>query len=312
MKTALGIIVVIVLALGVWLSLHLGQTAPTSLGSSMGVVSYSCDAGKTISAEYFKGVDTPGTSSQPPIPGGAVKLALSDGRNLTLKQTISADGARYSDGDPQKELGQSGAESFVFWSKGNGALVLENNEAKSYIGCISVVKDPGSLSQVYSSGAQGFSIRYPAGYTLDEGYNYLLSGTAATPSRISGVKFTIDPAIATGTNLASDSYASVEQIPQAGTCSADKFLDLANGGKAQDIQDGDTQYSFASTSDAAAGNRYEEAVYALPGTNPCIAVRYFLHYGAIGNYPQGAVDEFDRSALVRQFDSIRRTLTVSQ
>lgn len=310
MKTTLGIIVVIIIALGVWLSLRLGQTAPTSLGASQGLVSYSCDAGKTIGAEYFKGTDVPGTNGQPPVPGGAVKLTLSDGRTLTLKQTLSADGTRYSDGDPQKQQGEAGAESFVFWSKGNGALVLENNEQKSYIGCISVVKDPGTLSQVYSSGAQGFSIRYPAGYTLDGNYSYQVPGSGSTT--VVGAKFTIDSAIASGTNLSPDSYVSVEER-QASVCTAGLFNNIApNAATGTTIEDNGTTYSFASTSDAAAGNRYEEAIYALPGTSPCIAVHYFLHYGAIGNYPAGAVDEFDRSALVRQFDSIRRTLTVNQ
>jgi membrane-bound inhibitor of C-type lysozyme len=309
MKTTLGIIVVLVLALGVWLSLRLGQTAPTSLGAPVASANYSCDAGKTISAQYFQGTDKPGQNGGPPQPGGAVKVALSDGRNLTLKQTISADGTRYSDGDPQAQQGQAGAESFVFWSKGNTALVLENNEEKSYLGCIKVADDPGSLSQVYSSGAQGFSIRYPAGYTLDDTYTYTGLGPVQT---IKGTKFTIDPAIATGTNLSEDSYVSVEEIAGVNQCTADKFLDLSNGGTAVDLKDGGTDYSFASTTGAGAGNRYEESVYAIPGTQPCVAVRYFVHYGVLENYPAGKVSAFDRQALLGQFDKIRRTLTLAQ
>jgi hypothetical protein len=205
--------------------------------------------------------------------------------------------------------GQSGAESFVFWSKGNGALVLENNEEKSYIGCVQVAKDPGNLPQVYSSGAQGLSVRYPAGYSVDENYNYQELGPG---KNIVGTKFTIDPALAEGTNLSDDSYLSVEEIGQAGTCSADKFVDLGVGGAATSLTDGDTEYSFASTTGAGAGNRYEEWVYALPGTNPCVAVRYFVHYGVLQNYPEGAVREFDHQALVAQFDAIRHTLTIAQ
>jgi membrane-bound inhibitor of C-type lysozyme len=308
MKTTLGIIVVLVLALGVWLSLRLGQTAPTSLGSSMGLVSYSCDEGKTISAEYFKGADIPGTASQPPVPGGAVKLALSDGRNLTLKQTVSADGTRYSDGDPQAQQGQAGAESFVFWSKGNTGIVLENNVEKSYIGCISVVKDPGNLPQVYSSGSEGFSIRYPAGYALDEHYTYTGLGPVRT---IVGTKFTIDPAIASGTNLASDSYVSVEPMPGAvDSCSAEIYL--ADAHSAGFIDEGGRRYSVATSTGAGAGNRYEEVVFATPVTGGCMAVRYLIHYGVLENYPAGAVEAFDHAKLISQFDAIRRTLTVAQ
>jgi membrane-bound inhibitor of C-type lysozyme len=66
---------------------------------------------------------------QPPIPTGVVSLRLSDGRALDLGQTISADGARYANPD----------ESFVFWSKGDGALVLEKGVEKTYIGCVTVL-----------------------------------------------------------------------------------------------------------------------------------------------------------------------------
>ena len=69
-------------------------------------------------------------------------------------------------------------------------------------------------------------------------------------------------------------------------------------------------YSVASSTGAAAGNRYEETVYALPGTNHCIAVRYFIHYGVIENYPVGLVREFDKKSLLKEFDTIRRTLNI--
>lgn len=68
--------------------------------------------------------------SNPPIPSGSVKIILSDGRTFNLPQTISADGGRYANSD----------ESFVFWSKGDGAMVLENNIEKNYMGCVVSVK----------------------------------------------------------------------------------------------------------------------------------------------------------------------------
>ena len=42
------------------------------------------------------------------------------------------------------------------------------------------------------------------------------------------------------------------------------------------------------------------------------AVRYFIHSSNIGNYPEGAVREFDRQALLNQFDQIRRSLILGQ
>jgi len=263
----------------------------------LAVVQYSCNAGKTIDAEYYAGQTKPATGDQPPIPGGSVDLKLSDGRTMTLTQTISADGARYANPD----------ESFVFWNKGNGALVLENNQEKSYVGCIAVAPAAADLPQVYSNNSFGFSLRLPAGFSIDEAYKYQALGQGKD---IAGIKFTIPESMATGTNLSRDSYVSVEEIPQSAVCNASLFV--SSGTKVADLLDGIATYSFASSTDAGAGNRYEESVFALPGTNPCVAVRYFIHYGAIENYPVGLVREFDKQSLLNTFDQIRRTLVINQ
>lgn len=162
-----------------------------------------------------------------------------------------------------------------------------------------------SLPQVYSNGGMGFSLRLPSGYTTDESYRYQGFG----PGRdISGIKFTIPASTATGTNLGSDSYLSVEEIPQTQDCTARLFLEQ---GTVHTVIDGDTTYSVASSTGAGAGNRYEETVYALSDTNPCVAVRYFVHYGVFENYAPGMVREFDKQALLTEFDTIRHTLVVA-
>ncbi len=68
------------------------------------------------------------------------------------------------------------------------------------------------------------------------------------------------------------------------------------------------QYSVATSSGAAAGNRYEEMIFAFPASSPCTAVRYYIHSTAVGNYPEGSVREFDREALLAEFDAIRKTI----
>lgn len=163
------------------------------------------------------------------------------------------------------------------------------------------------LPQIYANSKDGFSIHLPADYTVDESYTYQELGPGGS---ISGVKFTIASSTSAGTNLGSDSYISVEEIPAAPVCTAALFLQ--KGVTATLLNEGDRQYSIASSTGAAAGNRYEETVYAFPGTSPCMAVRYFIHYGVIDNYPAGTVQEFNEPALLAQFDAIRSTLTVSQ
>lgn len=157
----------------------------------------------------------------------------------------------------------------------------------------------------YASSTLGISLSYPLAYSVDEQYRYQALGPGKD---IRGVKFTIPTSVAAGTNLSTDSYLSIERIIGTNVCSASIFL--GEGIVAHTVVDGNVSYSVASTTGAAAGNRYAETVYALPG-DPCIAVRYMVHYGVFENYPEGTIREFDRAALHKQFDVIRRALVVS-
>ncbi len=148
-----------------------------------------------------------------------------------------------------------------------------------------------------------FSVSYPKDFTADDTHTYTGFGPGKA---ISGVKFTIPGTMATGTNLSADSYVSVEWLPRAKKCTADIYL-LANV-RGIDTVIGGTSYSVATSSGAAAGNRYDEEVYAFPSSSPCTAVRYFVHTTQLENYPEGTVREFDRSALIRAFDEIRDSL----
>jgi membrane-bound inhibitor of C-type lysozyme len=292
------VIVIILAGVGIWSVIKGNKNSSfssfSSSSSPIAQVTYICNSDKTIDAAFYKGETIPVEPGEPPIPSGSIKIILSDGRNFDLPQTISADGVRYANSD----------ESFVFWSRGNGALVLEDNVEKSYIGCVILVKDPGGLPKVYLDGTVGFSVRYPADYSADASHKYQNLGPG---EEIGGVKFTIPSGLANGVNLSSfDTGVSIEVIPATQDCNAGLFL--YDDVDVQTITDNGTEYSYASTDGAAAGNRYEEEVFALPGTNPCIAVRYFIHSMNIGNYPEGTISEFDRQALLDQFDKIRRSL----
>ena len=299
----IGLVAIILIVIGIFLnnknnsaivSTQNNQTNDQNLITS---VSFSCDDDKTIQASFYEGATPPKVEpGQPPIPTGSVKISLSDGRALDIPQAISADGARYATSN----------DAIVFWNKGKGAFITENNE-KTYSGCIQLAEKTDSLSNVYENSKKGFSILYPNGFTVDKDYTYQEAGPGKS---ISGVKFTIPSSMASGTNLSSDSYLSVEELPQASNCSATLFS-YDNSEKATEVTDGDTIYSYLKTGDAGAGNRYDEFIYAIPGTNPCIALRYFIHYGVFENYPAGTVTKFDEKALTDTFDQIRHSLIVS-
>lgn len=172
-------------------------------------------------------------------------------------------------------------------------------------------------THMYHDIALGFSITLPTAlatssndslWSVDSAYEYQAQGPGKS---IAGVKFTIPKTLAVGTNLSNDSYVSVEHLKAGEKCDASTFM-MDPSIKSHSVQEGVLSYSVATSSDAAVGNRYEETVYARTDSSSCIAVRYFIHYAAIQNYPDGAVKEFDKAALLQTFDQIRRTLAISQ
>ena len=256
-------------------------------------VTYICTDGKTLTASFYKGKDKPIKKDEMPVPSGSLKLIFSDGRKMDLSQTISADGARYANND----------ESFVFWIKGNGARIYENNDVSSSQ-CIVLSNDPGGLSGSYCDKHALFSVRYPENYIIDTSYQYQALGPG---KEISGVKFTIPPEIAKGTNLSGfDTGISIELIEGVTDCNTSLFLDGSQNSKI--VNDKNREYLFSTRTEGAAGNIYEEQVWIIQGTNPCLAVRYFIHSMNIHNYPEDTVKEFNRAVLMKQFDKIRRSL----
>ncbi len=166
--------------------------------------------------------------------------------------------------------------------------------------------DPTADWLTYASSTMGISIKYPPGYALSDTYAYT-QVSAKKPIR--GVSIAVPAAIATGTNLGSDTYLSVEQLPHAKNCTGDIFV--PDNVTAHDVLDNGITYSVATTTGAGAGNRYEENVWAVKDSKPCTAVRYYIHYAAIENYPSGTVQPYDAAALASAFDQIRRTLALT-
>lgn len=80
-------------------------------GSSVRTAQFACDGGKSVVASFAS---------------SSVELALSDGRRLTLPQTLSTSGVRYANQDG----------SFVFGNKDDTAFVTESGK-ETYSGCVS-------------------------------------------------------------------------------------------------------------------------------------------------------------------------------
>ncbi len=127
----------------------------------------------------------------------------------------------------------------------------------------------------------GWKIDSPTTFATDANYFYKGLSSGKT---LPGIAFRAPASYKTGTNL-SEAYVSVEKNPAAVKCTADEFLaDTGIVTAPQTVQLNGIVFTKASTSDAAAGNRYEETVYAAKGSSGCYGIRYFVHYGVIHNY----------------------------
>jgi hypothetical protein len=246
------------------------------------------------------------TQSEIPHPTGSVYITLSDGRSMRLMQTISGSGVRYANDD----------ESFIFWVKGQDALVLEDNEEKNFHECTvnnlldrnsSTTKklhDTAWFSAILPDFATSKENLRPGAFLADETYTYNLSSSTTIP----GTRYIIPKLFVQRTNLSQDSYLSVEKIIPGKSCNASLFLE--NSGNVSEEVHGGIRYSVGSSTGAAAGNRYEEIIYARPVANSCIGVRYFIHSTVLENYPKEMVKAFDRQSLLKTFDDIRNSITI--
>ena len=124
-KIILSLVLLILIFIGGWFWWNSRQMDEGASSEELtSEVYYSCLERKQIKADFFNGPASSAVLGEPPVPGGRVDLILSDGRELSLPQTISASGLRYANSD----------ESIIFWSKGEGAFIVENN-AETYSNC---------------------------------------------------------------------------------------------------------------------------------------------------------------------------------
>lgn len=69
-----------------------------------------------------------------------------------------------------------------------------------------------------------------------------------------------------------------------------------------------TEFYLAQNIGAAAGNRYDTSIYrALVGDKLCIELNQTMHTMNIGNYPEGAVTEVDKTAVQKELDKVRES-----
>jgi hypothetical protein len=126
--------------------------------------------------------------------------------------------------------------------------------------------------------------------------------------RATGVKFTVNPDRVAGTNLAPDSYLSVESLSTLVTCDATPYL--RDPRTMPPVKDGAYTYSLARESVPGDASTYEETVYVRTGEGRCLAVHYVIHINNLGQYNLGTVRPFKSASLLEEFDKMRRSLVI--
>lgn len=167
---------------------------------------------------------------------------------------------------------------------------------------VPVATQPGADWKTFTNAANGFSVRYPQGWTAKGAFTYDALGPG---KEIPGFAFAVPASTTAGTNLSNDSYLSVE-ILAGRECTAASFLDQTM--ETATVTENGHTWSTAKGGGAGAGNLYDETVYATSANGRCYGLRQFLHSSNIYNYdPSSDIREFDRAALDETYAQFRAT-----
>jgi hypothetical protein len=164
------------------------------------------------------------------------------------------------------------------------------------------IDPPGTLSQTFNyTDPQG---RFTLSYSDDFAPAYYNGGEITKIPPVFSLQY-IDTQQLTSTNLSEVYFLlGVSDEPQDVTACT-QLLSLG----APETVLGETtingvNFTKSEATGVGAGNVYEQVYYRTVYNGSCYEVTYFVHYGNIGNYPEGTVSEFDRTALYQQLDEI--------
>ena len=272
------------------------STVATSTATVINTVAYSCDAGKSINAQYSQ---------------SAVALALSDGRALTLPQTMSGSGIRYEATATSTDGTMS---DIVFSSKGDNAYLMET-ASTTYQDCLAGTVSAGVSGNTFTSESKTFSFSYPsnlsvtgsnAGYTQSWMVNATTSGMILAQINVPssyepGTNFG-DAKFTVGTSADPSALATCLTYNPTGGPKATSTTATING----------TTYTVMQSSDVGAGNYYDTTSYRAERDSQCYAIEYTIHYANFQNYPKGSVKQFDEAALKSTLDGIAQSFTFLQ
>jgi len=152
--------------------------------------------------------------------------------------------------------------------------------------------------KTYTDAKGGWSISYPANFTVDTKYQSL-----AMDPPVNGVSFSVPESYGRGTNL-NEALVSVEMLPGR-NCKPSQFL--SDPEETKTVKADGRTYITATMPDGGMSQMRVTTLFLVSGT--CTAVTYFVHSTqreVIDPMPK----QYDDAKLTRLFDQIRATLTL--
>jgi len=216
----------------------------------------------------------------------SVDLSFSDGRTMTLPQTMAGSGIRYASG------------TIVFWSKGNNAFVTEK-DSTTYSNCVAGMETPATASTTGFVDASGsFSFAFPNQFALSSGEQGYTQNWAAggTTTGIILAEVDIPKNFMPKTNFGDAKFTiGASSDPDAvKNCTVPQFPNMET---ATSATIGGATFTKLHFGDAGAGNFYDTTSYRIVKGNECYAIEYTIHSSNIDNYPPGMVTAFDEAKI---------------
>lgn len=253
-------------------------TTTTTMVPQATVVNYYCTEGSIV-ASYTT---------------NAATLTVSDGRTLTLAQTVSASGVRY----------QSSDESIVFVTKGNNGFLQENGNI-TFNDCVAGSQTSTGNSFTFTDATKLFSFTYPNSGTLSGELGYAMDWRNNTET--SGMllaKVSIPGLIQPKTNFSEARFTvgTSSDATAVKNCLTDN---MGGSSKSTLVTINGVQYTKLTAGDAGAGNLYETTSYRTVKNGQCYAVEYTIHSTQLGNYdPSQGIHAYDKTAVTNMLESI--------
>ena len=182
-----------------------------------------------------------------------------------------------------------------------------------------VVDAPGRVDtngwRSYEDPEYGFQVKYPPGFISTNDASELVATGAV-------VRFvpTFDPSIdkaGAKTNLhhvsvtigVTDASVALSQADASASTCADAHA--YERGLSRPIDVGGIRFAKSCLSEGAVGNRYETLSYRATYEGKRYEIALFVHYGSLDCYSPGAIVIFDRTEILRLFDTMVGTFLTS-